>query len=133
MITRHRNKAIKLFAISASLLLLIPVLVKMRAFGLPDVLAAAGGILLGTAAVIIYVQANMALAKAKGHDTSAVVAIIIVASVCLAGLFFAMPLIVLFGFEDRTKSRRHSSNPTPEPTHRNPPAKLPPLRKDNAG
>jgi hypothetical protein len=133
MITRYRNKAIKLFAISASLLILIPVLVKLRAFGLPDALVAAGGILLGTFAVVIYVQANMAFAKAKGHDSSSIVATIVVTSVCLSWLFFAMPLIVLFGFEDKTKSQRRSSNATPEPTHRNPPAKLPPLRNDNGG
>ncbi|EEF62536.1 hypothetical protein [Pedosphaera parvula] len=133
MITRYRNNAIKLFGISVSLLILILLLVNMRAFGLPDALAAVGGILLGTFAVVFYVQANIALAKAKGHDSSSVAAIIIVASLCLAGLFFAMPLILIFGFQDKTKARKRSKDTTPEPIHRNPPAKLPPLRNNDIG
>ena len=133
MITRHRNRAIKHLSLSFSLLILLVVLLAgARALGLPDALTAVGGILLGTFAIVFYVQGNIALAEAKGYDGSVVAAIIIVATLCLGGLFFAMPLIIFFGLKDKTKSRRYSRAPEPESVRRNPPAKLPPLRNGNA-
>ncbi len=131
MITRHRNRALKQLGISFALLVLTILLIGTRTLGVPAALVAVGAILLGTFALVFYVQGNIALAQAKGHDGSVVAAIIIVASLCLGGLFFAMPLIILFGLKDRTRTRRHSRSPEPELVRRNPPAKLPPLRNGN--
>ena len=108
MIARYRNKAIKHLCVSFSLLILIVLLVATRDFGLPDVLIAVGGVILGTFSFLFYFQGNIALAKAKGYDGSVVAAITIVACLCLGGLFFAMPLIIFFGLKDKRKSRRHS-------------------------
>lgn len=131
MITRYRNKAFKWLGLSFFLVILVPVLVEMRTFGLPDVVVAVGGILLGTAALVFYMRGNIAIAKAKGHDSSPVAAIIIMASICTGGLFFAMPLILFFGLNDKTKRDQRLRAREPEPTRRNPPAKLPPLRNDS--
>src|SRR5712671_6799919 len=128
MITRHRNRAIKRLSLSFSLLILLGLLAAARSLGVPDALVAVGAIILGTFAIVFYVQGNIALAEAKGYDSSVVAAIIIVASLCLGGLFFAMPLIIFFGLKDKTRARRHSSTSEPEAVRRNPPAKLPPLR-----
>ena len=128
MITRHRNRAIKRLGLSFSLLILLVVLVGTRALGLPAALIAVGAVLLGTFAVVFYVQGNIALAEAKGYDGSVVAAIIIVACLCLGGLFFAMPLIIFFGLKDKTRVRRYPRRVEPEPLRRNPPAKLPPVQ-----
>lgn len=131
MITGHRNRALKHLGISLALVVLTILLVGTRPLGVPAALVAVGAILLGTFALVFYVQGNIALAQAKGYDGSVVAAIIIVASLCLGGLFFAMPLIILFGLRDRTRARSHPRSREPEPVRRNPPAKLPPLRNGN--
>ena len=131
MITRHRDRAIKRLGLSFLFLILIVFLVGMRDFGLPKVLIAVGSVTLGTFALVFYVQGNIALAEARGYDGSVVAAIIIVASLCLGGLFFAMPLIIFFGLNDKAKRKRHPHRTESEPTRRNPPAKLPPLRNEN--
>ena len=110
VITRLRNKAFRRLGLSFSLLILTLVIVSLRRAGLPEALVAVAAIISITFAVVLYVQGNIALAEAKGHHSSAVAAIIIVASLCLGGLFFAMPLILLFGFEDRNKVRRRPSH-----------------------
>ena len=126
MITRYRTRAVKRLALSGLLIVLIPLLVGLRAAGLPDAVVAVGAVLLGTFALVVYVQGNIALAEAKGYDSSVVAANIMVASICLGGLFFVMPLILLFGLKDKTGRRNYAREP--QPTERNPPAKLPPLR-----
>jgi hypothetical protein len=131
MITGHRNRALKHLGNSFALIVLAVVLVGTRTLGVPAALVAVGAILLGTFALVFYVQGNIALAQAKGHDGSVVAAIIIVASLCLGGLFFAMPLIILFGLKDKTRARRHPRSREPELVRRNPPAKLPPPRNGN--
>ena len=131
MITRHRDRAIKRLGLSFLFLILIVLLVGMRDLGLPKVLIAVGSVTLGTFALISYVQGNIALAEARGYDGSVVAAIIIVACLCLGGFFFAMPLIIFFGLKDKSKRRRHPHRTESEPTRRNPPAKLPPLRNQN--
>jgi drug/metabolite transporter (DMT)-like permease len=131
MISAHRNRAFKLLGLSFALVILLVLLIGARTLGVPAPIVAVGAILLGTFAFVFYVQGNIALAQAKGYDSSVVAAITIVASFCIGGLFFAMPLIILFGLNDKTRGRRHSRNAEPEPTRRNPPAKLPPLRNEN--
>ena len=130
MITRHRDRAIKRLGLSFLFLILIVLLVGMRDLGLPKVLIAVGSVTLGTFALVFYVQGNIALAEARGYDGSVVAAIIIVACLCLGGLFFAMPLIIFFGLKDKAKRKRHWHRTEFEPTRRNPPAKLPPLRNE---
>jgi hypothetical protein len=132
MITHYRNRAFKQLGISFSLLLFTLIFcVGLHAAGFPKALVAVSAVITITFAFVFYVQGNIALAEAKGHDGSVVAAIIIVACLCLGGLFFAMPLILLFGLNDKTKVRRHSRTREHEPARRNPPAKLPPLRNDN--
>ena len=92
---------------------------------MPDALIAVGGVILGTFSVVLHIQGNIALAKAKGYDDSVVAAIIIVAGLCLMGLFYVMPLIIFFGLKDRTKSRRHSKSAHSITARPNPPANLP--------
>jgi hypothetical protein len=131
MIPDYRNKAIKLLGLSFALLLLMFVVIGLRAAGLPAALVAVGVVILATFSVVFYVQGNIALAKAKGYDGSVVAAIIIVASLCLGGLFFAMPLIILFGMKDKNKARRHPHSSERRPPRQFSPAKLPPLRNDD--
>jgi Na+/H+-translocating membrane pyrophosphatase len=76
MITRYRTRAVKRLALSGLLIVLIPLLVGLRAAGLPDAVVAVGAVLLGTFALVVYVQGNIALAEAKGYDSSVVAAII---------------------------------------------------------
>ena len=128
MITQHRNRAIKRLGISFLFLILGIFLLGMRTSGFSRELIAVGVILLITFAFVFYVQGNIALAEARGYDGSVVAAIIIVASLCLGGLFFAMPLIIFFGLKDKTKRRRRSYTTEPEAVHQNPPAILPPRR-----
>ena len=128
MITRLRNRAFKRLGISFSLLVLALVFIGLSGVGFPEALVAVGAIISVTFAFVFYVQGNIVLAEAKGYDGSVVAAIIIVACLCLGGLFFAMPLILLFGLKDKNKVRRRSRPSEPEPARRNPPAKLPPLR-----
>jgi hypothetical protein len=110
MIARQRNKALKQLSISFGLVVLTVLMAGARTLGVPAVLVAVCVILLGTFALVFYVQGNIALAQAKGYDGSVVAAIIIVAALCLGGLFFAMPLITLFGLKDRTRRREHSTH-----------------------
>ncbi len=128
MIPSLRNRAVKRLGISFLFLVLATFLLMMRGSGLPRALLAAGGIVLFTFAFVFYIQGNIALAEARGHDSSVVAAIIIVASLCLGGLFFAMPLILFFGLKDKTKGRRHSHATEHEVVRQNPPAVLPPRR-----
>ena len=128
MITGHRNRAFKQLGISFGLVVLTVLLAGTRTLGMPAALVAVGAILFGTFALVFYVQGNIALAQAKGYDGSVVAAIVIVAALCLGGLFFAMPLIILFGLKDKTRRRTHRQSREPELVRRNPPAKLPPLR-----
>ena len=118
MIARQRNKALKQLTISFGLVVLTVLLAGARTLGVPAALVAVGAILLGTFALVFYVQGNIALAQAKGYDGSVVAAIIIVAALCLGGLFFAMPLIILFGLKDRTRPREHRRSREPEPVRR---------------
>src|SRR5688572_14098652 len=108
MIPRLRNKAFKQLGVSFSLLILGLILVALRGAGLPDVIVAIGAIISITFAFIFYVQGNIALTQAKGYDGSIVAAIIIVACLCVGGLFFAMPLILFFGLKDKNKVKRYS-------------------------
>jgi len=132
MITRLRNKAFKRLGLSLSLLILTFVILSLRSAGLPEALVAVAAIISVTFSVILYVQGNIALAEAKGHHGSSVAAIIIVASLCLGGLFFAMPLILLFGFEDRNKVRKRSRAVEPESVKRKSTVELPPRKNDPA-
>lgn len=134
MITRLRNKALERLGVSFLLLVFAVVLLSLKRRGVPDAILAVGSITSVIFAFVLYVQGNIALAEAKGHDGSVVAAIVIVACLCLGGLFFAMPLIILFGLEDRNKVRSYSHAIEQElaPTKRNPPAKLPPLKHDSA-
>jgi hypothetical protein len=129
VITSYKNKAIKRLSISFLLFVLAIFLIGMRASGFPEVIFAVGMILLLTFTFIFYVQGNIALAQAKGYDGSVVAAVVIVAALCFGFLFFAMPLILLFGLKDKSPKRRRSHSKDPEPLRRNPPAILPPRRE----
>ena len=129
MITHLRNRALKQLGIAFVLLVLTCSVFVAGALGMPDMVVALGAILFGTFALIYYVKGNVSLAEARGHSGSAVAAIIIVASLCLSLLFFAMPLIIFFGLEDREKRRRsHGAGPKTE--RLNPIAILPPRRDE---
>lgn len=131
MITRLRNKALKRLGISFSLLVLALVCVGLRGVGVPAALAAVAAIVSVTFAFVFYIQGNVALAEAKGYDGAVVGAIIIVASLCLGGLFFAMPLILFFGLTDKNRRERRYHSDVPESAKQNPLAKLPPLKNDH--
>ena len=129
MIRRHRQKAIEHLSISFALFLLAMVLIVLRAnHFIPEMIFAVAMILVGTFGFIFYVRGNLALAHAKGYDDSVVLVIIIAAALCSGCLFFAMPLILIFGLKDKTGSRRHSHSEDDKPPRRNPPAVLPPRR-----
>jgi len=66
MIARQRNKALKQLTISFGLVVLTVLLAGARTLGVPAALVAVGAILLGTFALVFYVQGNIALAQAKG-------------------------------------------------------------------
>jgi len=132
MIPHYRNTAIKRLALSFLFMVLTVALCGTRVHGMSGAFVVTLGITLSTFALVFYFQGNLALAKAKGHDGSGVAAIVIVAAVCFGPLILFTPFILLFGFKDRTKHRRHSRETELEPTKRNPPAKLPPLRDDRA-
>lgn len=128
MIPRYRNRALKQLGLSFLLLVLMFVFVGMGAY-VPKVVIAVSCIILGTFSFYFYGVGSVTLAKAKGYDDTVVLAIIIVSFLCLSGLLYTIPLIILFGLKDRTKPRRHSHAREPEIARRNPPAKLPPLRE----
>lgn len=113
------------------LLVFSVVIFSLKRKGAPDVVLAVTSLTSVLFALILYVQGNIALAEAKGHTGAVVAAIIIVSCICLGALFFAMPLIILFGLEDRNKVKHYAPAGEPEPTKRNPPAKLPPLKEDS--
>ena len=129
MILAHRNNAFKRLGLSFGLLVCIVLLVGTQALGVPKVLIAVGAVILATFSVVLYIQGNIVLARAKGYDDSAVAAIIIVSGLCLMGLFYAMPLIIFFGLKDRTKSRWHSRGPGAIRARPNPPAEIPPIQR----
>src|SRR6266481_9550287 len=128
MIPRYRNRALKELGLSILFLVLLFVLVGLRAYGIATGAVAIGCVLFGTFSCDYYANGSVTLAKAKGYDDTVVLAIIVVGFLCLAGLLYVIPLIILFGLKDRTKPRRYSRANEPEITRRNPPAKLPPLR-----
>jgi len=128
MIPRYRNRALKELGLSILFFVLLFVLVGLRAYGIPKVAVAIGCVLFGTFSFYYYANGSVTLAKAKGYDDTVVLAIIVVGFLCLAGLLYVIPLIILFGLKDRTKSKRRSHIKEPEITRRNPPAILPPLR-----
>ena len=133
MIPRYRNKAFKRLSVSFLLVVLTFLLLSQRGFSLPSALVAICVILLATFAVVFYIQGNIALAEAKGYDSSVVAAIIIVSALCTGGLFFGMPLIILFGLKDRLRRRRHSHRPEPTITCRKPaPGSSAPEGEDDA-
>ena|SRR5437762_12094100 len=118
MITRYRNRAIKRLSLSLFFVLIVVSLIMLRTLGLPDAVAVMGGITFGTFAILFYVQGNIALAEAKGYDSSIVAVIILASFFCFfLGLFFIMPLILYFGLKDKHKATRHAMEP--EPTMRN--------------
>jgi hypothetical protein len=129
MITHYRNRALKQLGLSILFLVLLFTLVGLQPYGIPTVVVAVGCVLLGTFSFYFYGVGSVALAKAKGYDDTVVLAIIVVGFLCLGGLLYVIPLIILFGLKDRTKPRRHSRTSEREITRRNPPAKLPPLRE----
>jgi hypothetical protein len=129
MIPHYRNRALKQLGLSILFLVLLFVLVGLQPYGIPKVVVAIGCVLLGTFSFYFYGVGSVTLAKAKGYDDTVVLAIIVVGFLCLAGLLYVIPLIILFGLKDRTKPRRYSRASEPEITRRNPPAKLPPLRE----
>lgn len=105
MITHLRNKAIQRLGFSfASFVLTIALF--LTGTSLPKALVGAAAVPLITFTLIFYIQGNIALAQARGYDGSVVAAVIIFAALCLGWLFFAMPLILLFGLKDKTKRRR---------------------------
>lgn len=115
------------------LLVFSVVIFSLKRKGAPDAVLAVVSLTSILFALILYIQGNIALAEAKGHHGSVVAAIIIVSCICLGGLFFAMPLIILFGLEDRHKVRDYSRARESGPAKLNPPAKLPPRKEDSAG
>jgi drug/metabolite transporter (DMT)-like permease len=129
MITHYRNRALQQLGLSILFLVLLFFLVRVQLHGIPKVVVAIVCVLLGTFSFYFYGVGSVTLAKAKGYDDTVVLAIIVVGFLCLAGLLYVIPLIILFGLKDRTKRRRHSRAREPEITRRNPPAKLPPLRE----
>ena len=128
MIPHYRNRALKQLGLSILFLVLFFVLIGLQPYGIPKVVVAIGCVLLGTFSFYYYGVGSVTLAKAKGYDDTVVLAIIVVGFLCLAGLLYVIPLIILFGLKDRTKPKRRSRASEPEITRRNPPAKLPPLR-----
>lgn len=128
MIPRYRNRALIQLGLSALFLVLMFVMVGLVGY-LPKVVIAVACVLLGTFSFYFYGVGSVTLAKAKGYDDTVVLAIIIVSFLCLSGLLYTIPLIIMFGLKDRTRPRRHSRVREPEITRRNPPAKLPPLRE----
>ena len=90
---------------------LIAVVIAFQKAGLPEIVAAFVGVMLGVCGLYFYIQGNTALIEARGHNSTVVGAIIIVACICFSPLFFLMPLILFFGFPDQTgsKRRRHRS------------------------
>jgi drug/metabolite transporter (DMT)-like permease len=129
MISHYRNTALKQLGLSILFLVLLFVLAGLQPYGIPKVVIAIGCVLLGTFSFYFYGVGSVTLAKAKGYDDTVVLAIIVVGFLCLAGLLYVIPLIILFGLKDRTKPKRYSRASEPEITRRNPPAKLPPLRE----
>jgi len=130
MIPHYRNRALKQLGLSFLFLVLMFVLAALRAdIPVPKVIVAISCIVLGTFSFYLYGVGSVTLAKAKGYDDTVVLAITIVSFLCLSGLLYTIPLIILFGLKDRTKRRRHSRPREPEIRRRNSPAILPPLRE----
>jgi hypothetical protein len=105
MITRKRNRAIKLLSLGFLLILLLIVLILLRKHGIPDGVIAVGCVLFGALGSIFYIQGCIALAEAKGHSGAVVAAVIIVSYCCFAPLLFLIPVVVLFGLKDQTKDK----------------------------
>jgi hypothetical protein len=133
MITKYRNKALQHLGISFVLFILIPVFIVLRSEGLPKIIFAVAVAVLVPFMLIFYVQGNIALAKAKGYDSSVVAAVIIVAAFCCGYLFIGMPLIILFALKDKTYTRKRSDSEEKGPARMNPIAELPPRRDQDEG
>jgi len=130
VITHLRNRALKQLGISFALLMATIFLLVMGVLGVPKLLIAVAGIPAGTFALVFYVKGNIALCEAKGHSGSAVAAIIIVAAICTGALFFAMPLIIYFGLDDRVKRKKRSHRSDGGSERFKPIAELPPRREE---
>src|SRR5690349_20641085 len=96
MITHYRNRALKQLGLSILFLVMLFVLVDLQPNGIPKVVVAIGCVLLGTFSFYFYGVGSVTLAKAKGYDDTVVLAIIVVGFLCLAGLLYVIPLIILF-------------------------------------
>jgi|SRR6185437_40037 len=131
MITRYKKRAFRDLGISFVFFVLLILLGAFRPV-IPKVVFAVVTAIVLPFTLIFYIQGNITLAKARGYEGAVVVPIILIGTCCCGAFFFAMPLIIFFGLEDKTGKRRPSSD-EPEPTHRNPPAVLPPRRDQSQG
>mgnify|MGYP003414690268 FL=1 len=128
MITHFRNRAIKRFGLSFVFFFLFPFAIATINLGVPQIIGVIAAVILGTFFFVFYIQANIALAEAKGYDSAIVPGMIILACICFGWIFFVIP-VALIGLKDKTKTRRRLQSEESEPTKRNPLAKLPPLRE----
>ena len=56
--------------------------------------------------LVFGIWGSIDLASAKGHGSEVVAAIVVLGFCCAPSLILGLPLIILFGLEDKTRSRR---------------------------
>ena len=127
MITRYKKRAFRDLGISFVFFILLILLGGFRPV-IPKFIFAVVTALVLPFMLIFYVQGNIALAKARGYEGAVVFPIILVGTCCCGAFFFAMPLIIYFGLEDKTGAKKRYGFDESEPPRRNPPAVLPPRR-----
>jgi len=102
---RYRNRAGSKLLLGGLMIAVLAALVALRKHGIPDGVVAVGAVALGVLGSIFYIQGCTALAEAKGYHGSTILAIIIFSYACFFPMMLFIPLIIFFGFKDRTSSR----------------------------
>jgi hypothetical protein len=108
---KYRNRAIKFLSLGILMIASLVTLILLRKHGIPDGVVAVGAVALGIGGTIFYIQGCVALAEAKGYS-GASVAVIIIGTYLFSFIFYLLlplilfiPLVILFGFKDKTRER----------------------------
>ncbi len=107
MIARHRNRAIFSALMAVAVFLLAAGVFSWSAGGEYRHRFEAVVYLLVFAAFGLYIYAGIELAWAKGYQSAEAPVIVLLGLFCVPFILPLMPLIVLFGFKDKERRRRH--------------------------